>query len=90
MSTKAANVAAFVSSQGALPFANQANRLRELVGLILFSITICLSNMGGVSGATKTVPIIMLMNDFDIKQAVPITSIVSACSSMLRYIVNFN
>ena len=52
-------------------------------------VLIALSNMAGISGATNIIPMMMIFNDMQMKEAVPISAFVAMCASLLRYVINF-
>ena len=49
-----------------------------------------LSNMGGTSGAGSTIPMMMLFNNMQMKEAVPLSGFVAICATLIRFILNFN
>lgn len=61
-----------------------------MIGSLIVFVLIALSNMAGISGATNIIPMMMIFNDMQMKQAVPISAFVAMCASLLRYVLNFN
>lgn len=73
-----------------MPFSNPSRYKNELIGSLIVFVLIALSNMAGISGATNIIPMMMIFNDMQMKQAVPISAFVAMCASLLRYVLNFN
>merc|ERR1711957_131370 len=53
-------------------------------------ILITLSNAGGLSGAGSNIPIMLIFFDLSMNEAVPVSAFVAVCSTLFRYILNFN
>lgn len=60
------------------------------IGLLLLFTLVCLSNAGGLSGGGVTIPIMLIFFDMDMKVAVPVSAFIAVCSTVLRFIINFN
>lgn len=61
----------------------------EIVGAVVMFLLIGLSNMGGISGAGSTIPMMMLFNNMSMKEAVPLSGFVAICATMVRFAINY-
>jgi uncharacterized membrane protein YfcA len=59
---------------------------REFFGVIVLSIAIALSNMGGIGGGGVVVPFTMSFFGFNTKEAIAISGFSIFCSALVRYI----
>ena len=66
------------------------NPHKFIIGLILMSMLILLSNAGGLSGAGSIIPLMLIFFDMDMAKAVPVSAFVAVVSTTLRFIINFN
>jgi len=62
----------------------------ESVGLFLMFILVTLSNAGGLSGAGSNIPIMLIFFNLSMNEAVPVSAFVAVCSTLFRFIWNFN
>mmetsp|Transcript_13471 Transcript_13471/g.22919 ORF Transcript_13471/g.22919 Transcript_13471/m.22919 type:complete len:178 (+) Transcript_13471:310-843(+) len=62
----------------------------EIVGIMLMSFMIALGNAGGLSGAGTNIPIMLIFFDMTMHEAVPISGFVAVCSTIYRFLINFN
>ena len=53
-------------------------------------ILITLSNAGGLSGAGSNIPIMLIFFNLSMNEAVPVSAFVAVCSTLFRFILNFN
>ena len=58
----------------------------EFFGIIILTIVIALSNMGGIGGGGVVVPFTMTFFTFSTKEAIAISGFSIFCSSIARYI----
>ena len=70
-----------------LPFENPK---MHTIGLILMAFLIALSNAGGLSGAGSNIPIMLIMFNMNMKEAVPISGFVAVCATFLRFGLGWN
>lgn len=63
---------------------------REFIGLIVLSVAIALSNMGGIGGGGVVVPFTMSFFGMTTKEAIAISGFSIFCSAFARYFFQFN
>jgi uncharacterized membrane protein YfcA len=72
-----------------VPFSGK-NVGMEIAGSIVMFALITFSNMGGLSGAGTNVPIMLIFYGLTMPQIVPLSSFVAVCSTVFRFLYNFN
>lgn len=63
---------------------------REFTGLLILSVAIALSNMGGIGGGGVVVPFTMSFFGFSTKEAIAISGFSIFCSALVRYFYQFH
>jgi uncharacterized membrane protein YfcA len=58
----------------------------EFIGIIILTIVLALSNMGGIGGGGVVVPFTMSFFTFSTKEAIAISGFCIFCSAVVRYI----
>lgn len=62
----------------------------HIIGAILMTILITLSNAGGLSGAGSNIPIMLIFFNMGMAEAVPISAFVAVCATVFRFCLNYN
>lgn len=75
--------------QSKTPFSNPDILGMEIFGAVLMFVLILVSNMGGLSGAGSNIPIMLICNDMNMNEAVPLSAAVAVCATFFRFILNF-
>ena len=62
----------------------------ETAGLVIMFVLIVLSAAGGLSGGGSNIPLMLIFFKMNMDVAVPISAFVALCSTVFRFIYNFN
>ena len=63
---------------------------QEIVGSFVFGFIMLMSNVGGIGGGGVAIPLVMVFFNFSMKPAIAISSFSIMCSTLARFIFNFN
>jgi hypothetical protein len=63
--------------------------IKEIIGTIIFSFFMALSNIGGIGGGGVAISMIMGFFNFNMKEAMAISSFSIMISTFARFIFNF-
>ena len=61
----------------------------EIAGIIVLSLLVMLSNVGGIGGGGIVVPLVMAFFNFNTKHSIAISGLSIFLSSLTRYVYNF-
>ena len=62
----------------------------EIVGSFVFGFIMLMSNVGGIGGGGVAIPLVMVFFNFSMKPAIAISSFSIMCSTLARFLFNFN
>jgi len=62
----------------------------NIIGMVLMVILVTLSVAGGLSGAGSNIPLMLIFFGMDMNNAIPVSNVCAVCSTVFRFILNFN